>query len=1169
MEKRPSEANECVREKWNDQGSTHTNSSYTEPPYSETSLNAICTQPSRFQTIQFIAPEIKRQSSPKSQAKKVGDQMQKECTTLEDALERANRLKLDNAMLTEQLEIVNSLLNRALCDRAKYIEEMHTLKKQYQGIVRDYEETMLERSSVLDENNKLAEERDRLRESVRHLSSTVSNMANSKSEHQIQQLQSKLEHTRRLLQLNMEETASANSRREETKQEIGRMRVVCDALEKERDEALLQLSHLDEEEEEPATDIWDTRSIQLTLPTVSPDLGLIFGGGKGEELFGVSTAVFVREILPGSPFESHLQRLDFILFVNEIDVSLMDQRSVADILSNSCNLNIVIKRRNPVCRITEIVISEKMRDLGMDLENGVFVSKVSVNGVAFESGLAVGSRLFHVNGIPVRDSVQAAALIQAPSEKLVLGVTVGRPHTVRRAASALVPATAAAETKQRSRFLNKVHDKLFGRFGGEKSRAVIAQANLDACAGELTSYRHGSLRIPSSRMNSLNQELVRTGSLRATSQSSEQRQINEQLDKFLHRHSQSHDEDGSGRTWPKSRDPVFDEDLPSRRKGCTRPSVFPVFSSASNHRPGVANSQSRAGSSTARSSAQSTRQTNWFPSTSTSACGASARIVTSNNLLAQPKAVGIAHAQRVSTRSPALPQPPPYPGPRSSVDSLSVASSNSYPVPPSSSASFRHACSPTGTILKESDSDLLEDDEEEERCVVVSRDGSGSFGIALDNSRGGVVISSVHGSARGRVNVGEQLLDVCGINMRSADKLAATRVLRQFSASHDEVTLLVRKNKDGPRWVHVARRNVRLCGGNAIGILAEAPLGELKMGDRILEIDGKNVREATLEEATSVLENGRSDTVNLLVEYDGGERLERIRKGADGDSFYVKVNIDRLGENGDELDIRKGEIVYVDNTLFMGVSGRWRAWRVDQEGRQRQCGIIPSLWRIEEETCRIRHAKGRIGERVLVGRHIYERVQRVSSSQKRPLVLFSAYVCPFVQTLIDEYSNRFAQCVAECRALNSNEGQRANSFGQWIEVRRRKELFEVISVSALEQIIAQGYHCVLDITPQAILRLHTMRLYPIVIRIKFKSAKQLKELAEESGSERLSNKAARELIDRAEAVDVQLENVDCSLSTINVGTHHGRNAIKYVCQQIVAIVEHEQKRTVWAPYLKV
>uniref|UniRef100_F1KRB5 Disks large 5 n=2 Tax=Ascaris suum TaxID=6253 RepID=F1KRB5_ASCSU len=1088
----------------------------------------------------------------------------------EEAALNVDTIRGNNVVLAEQLELANSQLNRALCARMELQEELNNLRRQHECTLRDYEETMMERSTVLEENNRLAEERDRLRDSVRHLSNTLHNMINSKTEHQIQQLQSKLEHTRRLLQLNMEETACANSRREEARQEMGRMRLVCDALEKERDEALFQLSNLDERDEEPMFDCWETHAIQIALPSPSTNLGVMLGGGKGDEMFSSGMPIFVRDLVPGCPFDGHLKPLDYILYVNDIDVSSMDQRSVVDILSNSCNLKMVVKRRSAGCRITEFAFND-ITDLGAEFEDGVFISKLDENGSGAESGLTAGARIIHVNGIPVYDVMHTRALIDARKENIVLGVIPTRAHVSQRQTNKQTTATVPHQNKQRSRFLNKVHDKLFGRFTNEKSRAIIAHANLDACAGELTSFRHGSLRIPSSRVSSLNNELVRTGSLRTTSHSSDQRHINEQLDKFLHRQSQSHDEDGSVRTWPKSREPIATEDLQSKRKAVTRPSVLPVFPSASSYRSGV-NAATVAHSDVVAHSARysmqgATRPTSWYPSTPLSVCGASARIVTSTNLLTQPKAVGIAHAQRVSTRSPALPQPPPYPGPRSSIDSLSVASSNSYPLPPSSSTSYNRSFSPNGTILNGSDSQLLEEDEDVRR-VVVTRDGGGGFGLVLDNGNGGVIISNVYGSARGRVHVGEQLLDVCGINMRSADRLAATRVLKQFCASHDEVTLLVRRRSETPRWLRVPRRSIRLCGGNAIGILVEIPVGELNMGERILEIDGKDVREATLEEATRELENGRSEMVDVVTEYDGGERLKRLKKGADGDSFYMRVNIDRNGENGDELDIKKGEIVYVDNTLFMGVSGRWRAWRVDHEGRQRQCGIIPSQWRIEEEeTSRQRRAKGRIGE-PRVQRHIYERVERVASSQRRPLVLLSAYVAPFMQALIDEHSDKFAQCVPECRALNASEGERVTASGQWIEVRRREELFEVISVSALQHMIAQGYHCVLDVTPHAIVRLHSLRIYPIVIRIKFKSAKQLKELAEESGNERVSSKAAREMLERADAIDLQLDALECAVSTIGVGTHRARNAVKYMCQQIVAIVEHEQKRTVWAPAIK-
>lgn len=106
-----------------------------------------------------------------------------------------------------------------------------------------------------------------------------------------------------------------------------------------------------------------------------------------------------------------------------------------------------------------------------------------------------------------------------------------------------------------------------------------------------------------------------------------------------------------------------------------------------------------------------------------------------------------------------------------------------------------------------------------------------------------------------------------------------------------------------PRWVQVPRKYIKLCGGNAIGILAEAPAGDLQEGDLILQIDGYDVRGSTLEEATEALLESLSEIADLLIE-DGGDRLNRLRLGADGDAVFVRVNVDRNSENKDELDIR-------------------------------------------------------------------------------------------------------------------------------------------------------------------------------------------------------------------------------------------------------------------------
>ncbi len=38
----------------------------------------------------------------------------------------------------------------------------------------------------------------------------------------------------------------------------------------------------------------------------------------------------------------------------------------------------------------------------------------------------------------------------------------------------------------------------------------------------------------------------------------------------------------------------------------------------------------------------------------------------------------------------------------------------------------------------------------------------------------------------------------------------------------------------------------------------------------------------------------------------------------------------------------------------------------------------------------------------------------------------------------------------------------------------------------------QGCHCLLDIAPHAIERLHSVHIYPIVVFVRYKNAKQIK-----------------------------------------------------------------------------
>lgn len=159
-----------------------------------------------------------------------------------------------------------------------------------------------------------------------------------------------------------------------------------------------------------------------------------------------------------------------------------------------------------------------------------------------------------------------------------------------------------------------------------------------------------------------------------------------------------------------------------------------------------------------------------------------------------------------------------------------------------------------------------------------------------------------------------------------------------------------------PRYLFIETRKcsnlgISLVGGNGVGIFVHSVqpgcLAEdagLRTGDRILEYNGVDLRQATAEQAAMELARP-AEKVTLIAQY-MPERYNEV-KDKPGDSFYVKAMFDRVGDVGDSLQLRfsKDDILYVDNTMFNGTPGHWRAWLVDQTGRRQTCGIIPSKFK--------------------------------------------------------------------------------------------------------------------------------------------------------------------------------------------------------------------------------
>ncbi|KAL1238240.1 Disks large [Trichinella spiralis] len=247
---------------------------------------------------------------------------------------------------------------------------------------------------------------------------------------------------------------------------------------------------------------WEVETLELNMNGAqkNEDLGLELRGGRDDPVFGQLVPIYVTSVAVGSRLDGVLRTYDCIMMVNNIDVSLMERRSVMDILRNSSAVKMVIKRRRLVGMklISVPLAAASDGDVGIVFEDGVYVSKIKTSSAAAKAGhLAVGDRLVYINDVPVdnRSASTVEELVRSFNGcGLVLAVVKSPPDSCANCQSTAA-AAAVVVTKQKRDFavqvsfvvtethapvkkyeslFDKMHDKIFGR--SERKATVRAAA---------------------------------------------------------------------------------------------------------------------------------------------------------------------------------------------------------------------------------------------------------------------------------------------------------------------------------------------------------------------------------------------------------------------------------------------------------------------------------------------------------------------------------------------------------------------------------------------------------------------------------------------------------------------------------------------------------------------
>uniref|UniRef100_A0A8C2Z8C6 Discs large MAGUK scaffold protein 5 n=1 Tax=Cyclopterus lumpus TaxID=8103 RepID=A0A8C2Z8C6_CYCLU len=385
------------------------------------------------------------------------------------------------------------------------------------------------------------------------------------------------------------------------------------------------------------------------------------------------------------------------------------------------------------------------------------------------------------------------------------------------------------------------------------------------------------------------------------------------------------------------------------------------------------------------------------------------------------------------------------------------------------------------------------------------------------------------------------------------------------------------KQTTPPRLVRLKRIQVELgvqiCGGNLYGIFVESlddespakgPEG-LLLGDLILEYNGISMKNKTKEDAYLEMLKP-AETITFKVQ-NCVDNLSAIKESP-GDGFFIRALYERVAEVEQELGFKKDDILYVEDTLPNGNFGYWMAWQLDENAQKLEKGQIPSKYMMDQEFYK-RHSMADMKDdngtsktlSAAARRSFFRRrLKHKRSGSKDGKDLMTLDAISIDSLPITEGEKPSPELILQQNIMKASQQaiERGVKDCVFIDYKRRSGHFDVTTVASIKEITEKDCHCLLDIAPHAIERLHSVHIYPIVIFIRYKNAKQIKEQKDPLYlRDKLSQKHSKEQYEAAQKIEQEY-------SRFFTGVVQG-GSVAFIYTQIMTIVEQEQSKVLWIP----
>ncbi|XP_071346322.1 discs large homolog 1-like protein isoform X17 [Trachinotus anak] len=390
-------------------------------------------------------------------------------------------------------------------------------------------------------------------------------------------------------------------------------------------------------------------------------------------------------------------------------------------------------------------------------------------------------------------------------------------------------------------------------------------------------------------------------------------------------------------------------------------------------------------------------------------------------------------------------------------------------------------------------------------------------------------------------------------------------------------------------------------------ILAGGPAdlcGELRKGDRLVSVNGVDLRNATHEQAAAALKNA-GQTVTIIAHYRPEEysrfeaKIHDLReqmmnssissgsgslRTSQKRSLYVRAlfDYDKTRDSGlpsQGLNFKFGDILHVVNASD---DEWWQARQLTAQGEVEEVGVIPSKRRVEKkERARLKTVKfnaksrdrGDISDDMLSKGHSgqeeyvlsYEPVVQQEVNYTRPVIILGPMKDRINDDLISEFPDKFGSCVPHTTrpkrdyevdgrdyhfVVSREQMEKDIQDHKFIEAGQYNNHLYGTSVQSVREVAEKGKHCILDVSGNAIKRLQLAQLHPIAIFIKPKSVENIMEM-----NKRLTEEQGRKTFDRATKLEQEFTE---HFTAIVQG-----DTLEEIYEQVKQIIEEQSGPFIW------